>query len=55
MRLITSALSTVLFFDGVSFGCNKLVSQFMKGLLRLSHIKHRYKTQWDMGVGFGWA
>jgi hypothetical protein len=49
MRLITSALSTVLFFDGVSFGCNNLVSQFMKGLLRLRPIKHRYKTQWDMG------
>jgi len=50
MRLITSALSTVLFFDGVSFGCHKLVSQFMKGLLRLRPIQHRYKTQWDMGL-----
>ena len=50
MRVITSALSTVLFFDGVSFGCHKLVSQFMKGLLRLRPIQHRYKTQWDMGL-----
>ena len=50
MRVIVSALSTVLFYDGMSFGNAKLTSQFMKGLLRLRPIKHRYKTQWDMNV-----
>ena len=50
MRVIVSALSTVLFYDGLSFGNAKLTSQFMKGLLRLRPIKHRYKTQWDMNM-----
>jgi len=50
MRVVVSALSTVLFYEGVSFGNTKLTSQFMKGLIRLRPIKHRYKTQWDMNV-----
>jgi len=48
MRVVVSALSTVLSYDSKSFGSHHMMNQFMKGLLHERPIKHRYKTQWDM-------
>jgi len=50
LRVIVSALSTVLSYDSQSFGKHHMMNQFMKGLLHERPIKHRYKTQWDMNA-----
>ena len=47
LRIATSALSTLLSFEGVPFGQHHLSKAFMKGVLNERPITHRYQVQWD--------
>ena len=47
MRIATSALSTLLSFEGIPFGQHHLVKAFMRGVLNERPITHRYQVQWD--------
>ena len=47
MRIASSALSSILAFEGVPFGQHYLAKSFMKGVLNERPITHRYQVQWD--------
>ena len=47
MRIASSALSSILSFEGLPFGQHYLAKSFMKGVLNERPIAHRYQVQWD--------